>query len=463
MFSRIFNTTKSFFISDPASLSKLVPSEQLHSELSDAVEEVMVTTRRQSHGLPNEELRDGSEIDTPRTVSRRRKNGNSESSTPMVQAAKRRKSGLGVANDNGSDGSRTSALVASRQGEIATQVDSPKNVGVENVGRKEDALALGGQRSLPEQGPAETRTEADDNTSDIKHEQRLVSQQVGTALLDTAQDNPHYTVNVEIANASSEVNMASENCLSTNSKATHFRFGSEEPDVEAQTMRQGQPNAEAPSATVTQASEETDDEDGAPEIVTASAGAKTARARTLEAAKAAKRQRVASKEKRRERDDLLKQQAQSSKKSMKRKAKEISDDSPEPDRLVDTTNATPKPPLNHANLKINVRNPLPALLPEEILAAELVARPPTPPLNLEPRMKPKPKKHTFVDAEPRPPKDIKRGPVNVRVLEVGRQIIAPKGSKESRNLKESWLAGRRGRNGSGVFARRKVGEGFVRK
>jgi len=159
----------------------------------------------------------------------------------------------------------------------------------------------------------------------------------------------------------------------------------------------------------------------------------------------------------------LKQQARSSEKNKRRNAEEMSDDSSEPDRLVDSTNVIPRVPHNHATPESIVTKRLPALLPDEILTAEPAARPPTPPLNLEHRKKSKPKKHTFVDAEAKPPKDIKRGPVNVRVLEVGRQSLPPKGSKESRNMKESWLAGRRGRNGAGVFERRKIGEGFVRK
>ncbi len=314
MFSRFFNTTKALFKksrSDQEPLDSPASSEQLHSELSDAVEVGMVTTRRQSHGLPNEELRDGSEIDTPRTVSRKRKNGNSESSTPMGGPAKRRKSGLEIADDNGSDGSGTSALMASRQQGLATKVDSQKLGGNEAAGQKEDALALVGQRSVPELGTAETWTEPDDNTPGIKHRQRSTSQRAGAVLLGTARDDQHSAADVKIAaltrampphdilkqynetasvlNANSEVNKTSGNGMSTMSKATHFRFGSEEPDVKAQAMSKGQTHLEAQSASILERSEESDNEDEAPEIVTASAGVKTARARTLEAAKAAER------------------------------------------------------------------------------------------------------------------------------------------------------------------------------
>lgn len=109
------------------------------------------------------------------------------------------------------------------------------------------------------------------------------------------------------------------------------------------------------------------------------------------------------------------------------------------------------------------RRPLPALLPADILAADPVVRPATPPLDQERGVVPKPKKHVFVETDPKPPKDIKRGPVKVRLLEGTRQNLPPKASKESRNIKESWLGGRRGRNGATVMERRKVGFGFARK
>ena len=109
------------------------------------------------------------------------------------------------------------------------------------------------------------------------------------------------------------------------------------------------------------------------------------------------------------------------------------------------------------------RRPLPALLPDDILAADPVTRSLTPPLDQKHAEKPKRKKHIFVETAPKPPKDIKRGPVKIRVLEGGRQNLPPKASKESRNMKESWLVGRRGRNGAAVMERRKIGLGFTRR
>lgn len=139
---------------------------------------------------------------------------------------------------------------------------------------------------------------------------------------------------------------------------------------------------------------------------------------------------------------------------MKRKAAGASDDR---SQLDDVTGSAP----SHAR---NIgRHPLPALLPDDILAAEPAVRPATPPLAQEPTKEHKPRKHLFVETDPKAPKDIKRGPVKVRVLEGGRQTLPPKASKESRNLRELWLGGRQGRNVAAVMERRKVGFGFARK
>ena len=102
--------------------------------------------------------------------------------------------------------------------------------------------------------------------------------------------------------------------------------------------------------------------------------------------------------------------------------------------------------------------PLPALLPDDILAAEPVMRLPTPPPTITTITS---KKRRFIDADPKPLKDIKRGPVRVRILEDSKSVLPPRASKASRSLKESWLAGQRGRKDV-VSQRRKPGGGFLR-
>ncbi len=112
---------------------------------------------------------------------------------------------------------------------------------------------------------------------------------------------------------------------------------------------------------------------------------------------------------------------------------------------------------------------LPTLLPDEILALEPTKRPPTPPpAETTTHVS---KRHKFFSAGEKPPKDLVRGNVRVRVLDNPSSHLAPKAGKGSKSLKEGWLAGRRGSGrgrgsgigGEGTYERRKVGGGFGRR
>lgn len=109
----------------------------------------------------------------------------------------------------------------------------------------------------------------------------------------------------------------------------------------------------------------------------------------------------------------------------------------------------------------NGNPPLPLLLPMEILAAEPVVHAPTPPFsNSKLAIS---QKRKFLDPEPKPPKDIKRGNVRIRVLPDNRSNLPPESSQASKALRESWLTGRMGRKGVVQLPRRKPSGEFVRK
>ena len=177
------------------------------------------------------------------------------------------------------------------------------------------------------------------------------------------------------------------------------------------------------------------------------------------------RQEAVTKEKRKARDSRLKEQAKSAnKRKSNLRAPLLESDFDNASERSDGT--VPNRQKTSTYPRLNGKGPLPALLPDEILVMEPAARPPTPPTEPEarlPSVSKISKKRKFLDADPKPPKDVKRGPVNVRVLEVQRQLLPPKASKTSKALKEAWLAGRRGPGGTRVVQRRKLGGGFVRK
>ncbi|KAL8920809.1 MAG: hypothetical protein Q9172_004315 [Xanthocarpia lactea] len=203
-------------------------------------------------------------------------------------------------------------------------------------------------------------------------------------------------------------------------------------------------------------------DDEAPEVVTKSSGQQEARFAAAEATKAAATQRAAEKQKRRERDMLLKSQAKGLRKesgqfTWRKDRSDVSAEDGEAEhkgfpRLDDT---------KWANWTSG--DPLPALLPDELLAAEPMARMPTPPLRRDVVKATVNTRRRFLDQSSKPPKDIQRGSVRIRVLEDRRAMLPPKVSKDSQMLRESWLAGRLGSKGRVVMERRKISTGFVRR
>lgn len=209
-----------------------------------------------------------------------------------------------------------------------------------------------------------------------------------------------------------------------------------------------------------QDSEADSSSDEAPEVVTQSTGLEKARSAAAEATKAVEAQRAAGKQKRRERDTLLKLQA----KATKTEAEQTGTEDIRLEILEDDQAAAP-PGTPAPKFKWSRADPLPALLPDEILATEPMPRLPTPsPEPPEPVLAKAPinKRQRFLEETSKPPKDVRKGNVRIRVLEDRRAILPPKVSKQSQSIRESWLAGRSGAKGKAMMERRKMGGGFVR-
>ncbi|KAI4262711.1 MAG: hypothetical protein L6R42_002115 [Xanthoria sp. 1 TBL-2021] len=248
------------------------------------------------------------------------------------------------------------------------------------------------------------------------------------------------------------------------SNSRHKRFESEEA-----TSKPFSSYPASPSRSVTDAQRTMQDavsissDDEAPEVVTKSSGQQEARSVAAEATKVAETQRAAEKQRRRDRDSRFKSQAKNSKvEAAKLKAKdECSDTSSEDD---ENDPKSSRHPHNPDQGTWTGRDALPALLPEEILAAEPTARMPTPPPKRDVVKATVNTRHRFFDQNSKPTKDLQKGNVRIRVLENRRAILPPKVSKDSQKLRESWLAGiRLGPKGKVVMERRKMGTGFVRR
>ena len=116
---------------------------------------------------------------------------------------------------------------------------------------------------------------------------------------------------------------------------------------------------------------------------------------------------------------------------------------------------------SEATHRLPSKSQLPLLLPDEVLNAEPVVRPPTPPPEKPIENTQLIKKRQLLSSDSRPPKDIRRGSLTVRVINPGPGVMPPKVSKQSKNMREAWLMGQRGPRGG--IERRKQGGSFVRK
>jgi len=200
-----------------------------------------------------------------------------------------------------------------------------------------------------------------------------------------------------------------------------IRFSSRSPDPELPAADAGE---QAASTLVTQpqtvASDQVEsDDDAAPEEIGTTAAPADAAAKPR-APKGA--QQNAARKKRRERSAAKAQQASA---SLSASITQQHDD--------DTASANEQ--VSHAPLDLNN---LPALLPDHILAAPAPSRA-GPSADARPRV---PAAGSIVVAPPKPVKDVRRGPVAVRVLDSANALLAPRVGKESKNVREGWMKGR---------------------
>ena len=220
----------------------------------------------------------------------------------------------------------------------------------------------------------------------------------------------------------------------------HIRFGDDDP-----------PTAEeiASDSTVLlkpkengQSRLDTESDDDAPEEVAQTLARDKVKTARREATRAIEGQRAAEKQKRRSQADRFKQQAGISKRGSKRKringgrdednkvsSASRNHDSDDNDFTIDENRVS----------KLSRKKALPDLLPDEILAVDPPPRLPTPEFKdgKSPNESPPRTAQTFeqkLAKADKPPKDVKRGPVKVRVLEKKNALLPPRANTQSRNL-----------------------------
>ncbi|KAI9799087.1 MAG: hypothetical protein M1833_004281 [Piccolia ochrophora] len=281
--------------------------------------------------------------------------------------------------------------------------------------------------------------------NDLDHDQGIAQPQ---AISQTEEDR-------QVADADNEEK--------AEAKSKHIRFESEDPGISGMDQNLS-PNFQTANGNKPSIEMADDHSDEAPEAESLQAAQSKARSREAQTSKVEEEHKAATKRKRKDRDTRLKGQAASSQKRRKREVRNDLSLGSTSENLGVKDKKSAFKALEHPSLegpRTFSTNSIPALLPAELLETEPPERPPTPPMDTKNEPK-RPKKIKFLDVDERRPKDVKRGRVKVRVLETFQEHLAPKVGKESKGLKEAWLAGRQAKGGSGV-QRRSIHRGFLRR
>ncbi|KAH7359627.1 U3 snoRNA associated-domain-containing protein [Pyrenochaeta sp. MPI-SDFR-AT-0127] len=254
---------------------------------------------------------------------------------------------------------------------------------------------------------------------------------------------------------SEEVSIASQDAAAPSSqlKKAHMRFGSEEPTEIHDTVivnQQGHERYTAPEVQAEAGREEDDDasdSDEAPEVVTTAAATSKANLAQQEAKRALQAQQAADQAKRQKREErIAEEQAQKrireeakAKKHARKLAKEQRDAAQSND---DDTTAL------QSQMSVDMGS-LPALLPDSLLEAIDDQRPPTPPPQRRGKTEEELRKEKlnhhikFLERTDKPAKDVKKGKLSVAVLGQQNRVLPPKVNRDTRNVRELWLKGRK--------------------
>lgn len=233
-----------------------------------------------------------------------------------------------------------------------------------------------------------------------------------------------------------------ETPTSAQPKKAHKRFGSEEPIERVVAHTQGSKRNSAPQPTE-QNDDSASDSDEAPEVVTTATATSKAQAAKADADRAQRAQQQKEQAKRQAREELVAAQQAAKREREEKKAKKLArqaakqaKDTPASEDDVSSRSA------------LDIPHSLPALLPTSLLETITDQRPPTPPPTrhgkTEEELRQEKLSHhiKFLERTEKPVKDVKKGKLSVAVLGRGNDVLPPKASRESRNVREHWLKGR---------------------
>ena len=287
MFSRLLQTTQAL-PRNPASISEdLAVEQQIQAELAAAVKEGMVTTRTQDHTLPSNILHNDTGEASPSTRLKKRKNGGGLDAAPAVPSAKRRRRTLGLDTDEEASHTIVSSPPENNDHAPVSRLhegQTTRDTG-EKRASKTHALQAAEVKTSAPGSPTTSVSIAPDAFTDGLKEMRQAT--AAGHLLDRNSRNSQSTsktTSILKRGDSKYVEMD----LVTSTKATHKRFGSNEPEELQWTQTNGTKSITVNGNGLEELKDDTS-EDEAPEMVTATKGLTDSRITIAEAAKAAQR------------------------------------------------------------------------------------------------------------------------------------------------------------------------------
>ncbi|KAL9577767.1 MAG: hypothetical protein Q9212_006156 [Teloschistes hypoglaucus] len=484
----------------PGKQTKLIgnftPNEKVLRELAQAAVESytyssnMVATRSQDQASPPSTQQhiatDNSELPIRAKSSKRRRH---DRETTVVNRSDRKRQKVDRSDEHDTSATFAAVVIPTSKSEIAGKANKKaQKLNPNGLGSEEllDELRVGGMQPTPSRRERATTDGIESGSQKLREHTkgRMTVGKEKKAVQDetTLSSDPKSTKSLKkktkqshrrdprmdlppLVDSSHGTTQAGSGIISPKAKTTsrHKRFDGDEgqsapPEPNPQSLIS---HVSGPSR-MDEDAERSSSEDDAPEVVTKATGLKEARSTATEAARAIEAQRAVKKQKRQERDRLLKTQA----KAPKKQAEKVDALGVEPGILSDDDTPdqiAPSPLASSDQIDWSDQRTIPDLLPEELLAAEPPARLPTPPLRADSVKVSANKKRRFLEKPTKPAKDIKRGGVRIRVLNNTKSILPPKVAKSSQMIRESWLSGRKGSKGRVVMERRKLGTEFIRR
>ena len=258
-------------------------------------------------------------------------------------------------------------------------------------------------------------------------------------------------------------------------KKEHVRFGSEEPTETHDTIPAPASPQELGAPEADEGDDSASDSDEAPEMVTAATATTKVKAAQAEAERALRAQQLEEQAKRQKRAERIAEQQAEKRVRDEKKAKKLARQLAKEKKATVPSDDEDEASGTRPGILGNMKD-LPAFLPDSLLETIDDQRPLTPPLQRrgkteEELRKEKLQHHIkFLERSEKPAKDVKKGKLSVAVLGQQNRVLPPKANRNTRNVRELWLKGRKVEKRKGgkpnfkhtKMERRAHGGGFLR-